>query len=285
MARNLGPILVSVICLACFNVPTESSDWQAALGYADSDLHAIAIGKQGYPFVEIQVNGHTVEVLLDTGNMTGLFLSEDVIRRLGLPELGEVVTRDSDGTPTGSKPTYAAASVTAFGHRLADREILQRNERRIDGAIGPPYLKGLRYTIDYRSRWLGVTAKPVDDPPPGIERIDLVPVDGLAGMIVVRGRVAGREVHVQVDTGKTRTCVDPEFALQVGLPETTNGYAIDSLEIGSQRFVVPSAKGVGFGGISEGLDEPILVGIGSDILKEIVLTVDVDRGSVFIQRH
>ena len=64
-----------------------------------------------------------------------------------------------------------------------------------------------------------------------------------------------------------------------------NGYRIDSLEIGSQRFAVPSAKGVGFGGISDGLDAPILVAIGSDVLKEIVLTVDVDRATVFIQRH
>ena len=217
--------------------------------------------------------------------MTGLFLSGDVIRRLGLPELGEVVTRDSGGNPTGTKPTYAAASVTAFGYRFADREILQRNQRAIDGAIGPPYLTGLRYTLDYRSRWLGVTAKPADDPPPGAERLDLVSVDGLAGMIVVRGQVAGREVYIQVDTGKTRTCVDPEFAREAGLRKAADGYSIDSLELGSQRFAVPAAKGVGFGGISHGLDAPILVAIGSDILKEIVLTVDVNQAAVFIQRH
>ena len=285
-ARITGPILATAVTfLAGCSDPTESPDWQVALDYADSEIHAIAIGKQGYPFIEIQVNGRAVEVLLDTGNMTGLFLAGDVIRRLGLPELGEVVTRDSDGNSTGTKPTYAAASVTAFDHRFADREILQRNQRDLDGAIGPPYLAGRRYTLDYRSRRLGVTTNPVGDPPPGAERLDLVPVEGLAGMIVVRGQVAGREVYIQVDTGKTRTCVDPEFARQAGLHETANGYRIDSLEIGSQRFAVPSAKGVGFGGISDGLDAPILVAIGSDVLKEIVLTVDVDRATVFIQRH
>ena len=285
-ALIIGPILATAVTfLACFNEPPESPDWKAALGYADSDLYAIAIGKQGYPFIEIQVNGRTMEVLLDTGNMSGLFLSGEVIRRLGLPKLGEVVTLDSDGTPTGTKPTYAAESVTAFGHRFADREILQRNERMINGAIGPPYLTGLRYTIDYKSRWLGVTANPVEDSLPGAERLDLVPVNSLPGMIVVRGKVAGREVYVQVDTGKTRTCVDPQFAREAGLRKATNGYSIDSLEIGSQRFVVPSAKGVGFGGISDGLDAPIFVAIGSDVLKEIVLTVDVDRAAVFMHRH
>jgi len=223
-------------------------------------------------------------VLLDTGNMTGLFLAEDVIRRLGLPKSGEVVTRDSEGNPTGTRPTFTAASVTAFGHRFADRAILQRDQRGIDGAIGPPYLTGRRYTLDYRSRRLGVTANSVGDPPAGAERLDLVPVEGLAGMIVVRGQVAGREVYIQVDTGKTRTCVDPEFARQAGLHENGNGYRIDSLQIGSLRFAVPSAKGVGFGGISRGLDAPILVSIGSDILKEIVLTVDVNQAAAFIQR-
>jgi hypothetical protein len=72
---------------------------------------------------------------------------------------------------------------------------------------------------------------------------------------------------------------------QAGLHETGNGYRIDSLEIGSLRFAVPSAKGVGFGGISHDLDAPILASIGSDILKEFVLTVDVDQAVVFIQRH
>jgi hypothetical protein len=70
-----------------------------------------------------------------------------------------------------------------------------------------------------------------------------------------------------------------------GVYETGNGYRIDSLEIGSQTYAVPSAKGVGFGGISHGLDAPILVAIGSDILKQVVLTVDVDRAAVFIQPH
>lgn len=83
----------------------------------------------------------------------------------------------------------------------------------------------------------------------------------------MRGRVAGRDIYIQVDTGKTRTCVDPEFARQAGLPETGNGFRVDSREIGSLRFAVPSAKGVGFGGIGPGLDAPIRVGIGSEILK------------------
>jgi hypothetical protein len=230
-ARASAPILATALTfLTGCSDPAEPPNWQAALDYADSEMHAIAIGRQGYPLIEIQVNGRAVEVLLDTGNMTGLFLAEDVIRRLGLPELGEAVTRDSDGNPTGERPTFAAASVTAFGHHFADREILQRNQREIDGAIG-------------------------------------------------------REIYIQVDTGKTRSCVDPEFARQAGLHETGNGYRIDSLEIGSLRFAVPSAKGVGFGGISHDLDAPILASIGSDILKEFVLTVDVDQAVVFIQRH
>jgi hypothetical protein len=209
-ARASAPILATALTfLTGCSDPAEPPNWQAALDYADSEMHAIAIGRQGYPLIEIQVNGRAVEVLLDTGNMTGLFLAEDVIRRLGLPELGEAVTRDSDGNPTGERPTFAAASVTAFGHHFADREILQRNQREIDGAIGPPYLAGRRYTLDYKSRRLGVTANPVSDPLPGVERLDLVPVKRLPGMIVMRGRVAGREIYIQVDTGKTRSCVDP----------------------------------------------------------------------------
>ena len=243
-AGATGAILAIVMTvLAGCSDRVESPDWQTALHYADSEMHAIAIGKQGYPFVEIQVNGRAVNVLLDTGNMSGLFLAGDVIRQLDLPQLGLVVTRDSGGNEIGTKATYSAALVTAFGQRFVERKILQRNDHEIDGAVGPPYLAGRRYTLDYRSRWLGVTASAVGDPLPGAERLDLVPVEGLAGMIVVRGQVAGREVYIQVDTGKTRTCVDPEFARQAGLHETANGYRIDSLEIGSQ----PLCRAVGQG--------------------------------------
>ena len=43
--------------------PAEPPDWQHALNYADSEVHAIAIGRQGYPLIEILVNEQPVENL------------------------------------------------------------------------------------------------------------------------------------------------------------------------------------------------------------------------------
>jgi len=276
-------VVVPAFVVGC-NTPTQRPEWRTTLQYEESELYPTHIGRQGYPFLEIEIANQSVEVFLDTGNMTGLFLSSGTIERLGLPRAGEVVTRDSDGNQIGTKPLYEAASVAAFGDRWSDRQILQRDVRGADGAIGPPYLLGKRYTIDYKGGWLAVTENPLESLPPAANVLELFPVPDLEGMLVVRGSVRGEGVYIQVDTGKTRTCIDPEFARRLELPEATDGFRIDSIRLGSLEFSVSSAKAVGFGGISRGLDEPIRLGIGSDLLQDVLLTVDYRQGVAILQQ-
>jgi hypothetical protein len=99
MTTRVGvPWLALALCFqAGCSVPGRSPDWQVALGYSDAEMHAVTTNRLGFPLVEIRVNGEPLQVLLDTGNMSGLFLSADVIRGLGLPERSQVATRDSDG--------------------------------------------------------------------------------------------------------------------------------------------------------------------------------------------
>lgn len=101
-------------------------------------------------------------------------------------------------------------------------------------------------------------------------------------LIIVRGRIAGQEILIELDTGKSRSVVDPEFARERGLPANDRGYRIDKIELGSLVFSVPSAKAVSFAGISRGLPHRIIAGIGSDILSSVVLTVDYQRKQVLI---
>jgi ABC-type branched-subunit amino acid transport system substrate-binding protein len=63
------------------------------------------------------------------------------------------------------------------------------------------------------------------------------------------------------------------------------GYRIDEIRIGQIHFSAPSAKEKSFKGISEGLEQAIGLGIGSDLLARVLLTVDYLAGMVVLQEQ
>jgi len=76
--------------------------------------------------------------------------------------------------------------------------------------------------------------------------------------------------------------VDPALAARLGLPPAPDGVSIRELSLGGVSFLVSSAKRVSFSGISQDLPEPIAVGIGSDVLARLLLTVDYPGRRAFI---
>jgi hypothetical protein len=96
----------------------------------------------------------------------------------------------------------------------------------------------------------------------------------LPKLLVVRGSVNGHPVLIQIDTGKSRTCVDRTLATKLALPRAPRGYRIREVTIGNVTFSVSSAREESFEGISQSLPEPILLGIGSDLLSQVVFTID-----------
>lgn len=57
---------------------------------------------------------------------------------------------------------------------------------------------------------------------------------------------------------------------------------IPALQLGTHRFRVPSAKRISLRGIDPDLQQPIQIGIGSDLLRRVVLTVDPASGRVWL---
>ncbi len=87
----------------------------------------------------------------------------------------------------------------------------------------------------------------------------------------------------EFDTGASRTNVDPQLVRELALPVAAHGVRIDSLSIGSLVFAVPSAKVVPKSGIDLALTPPVQLAVGSDILAQMVLTVDHARGSILLR--
>jgi hypothetical protein len=236
------------------------------------------------PNVPVTINGQRLQLVLDTGNLSGLTLTPDWLRRLALPVVDHVQAYDSGGREIGRYAVHRADTVAAFGRKWSDVRILERDTGVLNGLIGPAYLLDRRFTIDYRSRLLGVSESPLPDTALHSESGELVPHPDLPGLILIRGKVNGQPVLMEVDTGKSRTCIDEALVRRLDPPRTGDGCRLESVEIGAFSFTVPSAKILSFGGLSRGLPEPIRLGVGADILLKVILSVDYPRGRYMLTR-
>ena len=111
-----------------------------------------------------------------------------------------------------------------------------------------------------------------------MDSVPLVESSRNPGLILFYGSLHGRRVLIQADTGKSRCTIDPGLARDLGLQEDERGFRVDELRIGSFTFKIPSAKEVDLRAIDDSLADPILLGIGSDILNQVPVTVDYIAG-------
>lgn len=261
-----------------------SVHWQKDLNYQPSELFPITIGKHGFPYVPVLVNGQEVNMAWDTGNMSGLHFTSDVAKRLGLPVTGESKHYGSDGKLIGTMRTYNVREMQVFGEMRKDEKAHENRRNDVDGYIGPRFVLGKRFTLDYQNKIMAVSKSPLPKQASAGAVLPMVTSPHHRGLILVWGSVNGKEVLIEVDTGKSRTSVDSALATPLGLPKTTKGFRIDEVKLGSYSFAVRSAKEVSFKGISQGLPEPIMLGVGSDVLSQVVLSVDYAQQIVMLTR-
>src|SRR5574337_1626825 len=96
MSRRL--LLCSAATLVGFTATAQSQSsppWAKTLGYRSEEIFPIRVGRYGYPYVSILVNGQKVEMPFDTGNMSGLAVSTRVAQRLKLPSIGSSPSLDT----------------------------------------------------------------------------------------------------------------------------------------------------------------------------------------------
>ena len=276
---------LGLACAACAS-PADPA-WVKRLGYGADQLHALELSENGLPLVRVHVEGERADLVLDTGNMSGLTLGPALSHSLGLPTVREVADRDSGGNVIARIPVYDVSSLEVFGKTFEALEAPQHGEdafhgpRVGQGLLGPRFFAERRLTFDYGTGILAVADGPLE---PGSEDLllPLVPIPRFAGMPVVHAEVAGRRVLAQLDTGKSRTVVDPRLVEALDLPEAPRGHRLEALRLGSRELTVPSAKAVDLSGHSAGLAEPILLGIGSDLLSQVLWTLDLAAGRVIL---
>ena len=256
--------------------------WVTLLGYEADELFSIHTGRFGYPYVIVVINGVTFDLPFDTGNMVGLNLGLEEIDPLGLETAESWNRLSSDGQVVGTFSSFSGATVEVWGEVRRDQQVFEFDDPDLPGLLGPQYLLGKRYTLDYKSGIMAISERPLPADITGMESISLVESSRNPGLILFYGTVQERRVLIQADTGKSRGTIDPGLARDLGLQENSRGFHIEDLRIGSHTFEIPSAKGVSLAAIDESLADPILLGIGSDILSRVPVTIDYIAGRLLL---
>ncbi len=283
-ARFHLPFLFSallVLVTACAPSRTAPS-WTKDFGYSASELNAIVIGEYGFPYVPVRINGVNLILPFDTGNMVGLSISSSLFDELGLVVLDTYQRRNSAGDLVATLRVGRSSAVTILGRDKGPTTLYEFDHPSLPGLVGPSSLSARHFTVDYSSNLLGTGSSELPDAVDGFQQIPLVRSTRHPLLILVVGAIEGQHVLIELDTGKSRTVINPALVSSLGLARTSSGVEIGNLEIGDLSFSIQNAKEVDQSAIDPGLAEPILVGIGSDILSTFIWTVDYESGTLWI---
>ena len=259
-----------------------ASDWAKSFGYSPAEIHPIQIGDFGYPYVPVKIGDDTVVLPLDTGNMVGISVSGRLFDELELAPAGTYNRLNSAGRKVATLRVSRPQEVMALGTELAPQPIYELEHPALPGLLGPQFLAGRHFTLDYASRRIGIADGPLPEKIPGFRALPLVRSGRHPSLILVHGIIHGRRVLMELDTGKSRTVVHPGLAAALELEKRPDGVRVERLALGDLSFQVPSAKLVDQTAIDPDLPEPIRVGVGSDILSKVVWTVDDASGLLWI---
>lgn len=281
--RTVGAHALAVMSfLLIWVTGCRSPDWVRAFAYEPAGIVPIEIGDLGFPHVPVVVHGTCLLLPFDTGNMVGVSVSSRLFDELGLTADGSWTRLDSAGETVRSLRVAEDVEVSVLGRDLGPTRVYELDHPTLEGLVGPTVLSAGRFTLDYASRRMALSTAKAPERVAGFRQVPLVRSSRHPRLILIRGHVEGRSVLLELDTGKSRTVIHPQLAAQLALKRGPRGVAIQDLRIGVLSFPVPSAKEVDQTGIDPTLPEPILAGVGSDVLSRFVWTVDYDAGVLWV---
>ena len=262
--------------------PRANTDWAERFGYASAAFHAFQLNEFGYPTLPTVFAGDTLWLPFDTGNMVGFTIERASFRTLGFSCDSSVTRRDSGGQVVSESCVSDPTSVVVFDREWTALPVFEFEHASLPGLVGPDLLPGTRFTLDYRTLRLAVDSLQTPPEVPGFVAMPLVRSPYRPRLILLWGAVRGRQVIVELDTGKSRTTVDRRLVEDLDLEVTEQGAVLGAIDVGPWRFDVASARVVDTSGISRGLPARIMIGVGSDLLQRFVWTVDYAAGRVYV---
>ncbi len=264
---------------------TSFRQWPRDLGYQETQLYPLVLGALGSPFVDVDVAGAKVSLMLDSGTAGGLVITTHAPSIKHRVE-GRTEELNADGSRRGESFLIRVETVSVLGEvfqnvsgSLSDWKMFASVP--FDGTVGLDFFLNRRLTLDYQARRVGVSASPLSErlDPGHYLSLDLVdPPKSQGHILYARGRVNGREAIVYFDTGTNVSFIDPAFGEGLTRVERPGKFKVFRtnvpLELGGRSFMLddlresPIRRGAGF-------DRPVALVLGSDILSRFIVTIDI----------
>lgn len=265
--------------------PTSLSQWPRDLGYRQDELYPLTPGPTGCPMVDVDISGTTLPLMLDTGTARGFVLTD---RASSAPHRieGRSEELNADGSHRGESLSIRVETIQIIGEvfrnvagSLSDWKMF--SSEPFNGTVGLEFFLNRRLTLDYRSRKVGASVSPIPERLDGKRYliVDLVnPPKSQGHILYARAKVNRREALVYFDTGYNVSFIDPGFTEGLGRIERPGKFSIFRkavpMELGGRTFVFddlresPINRGAG-------LDLPVAMVLGSDLLSRFVVTIDI----------
>lgn len=291
MMRNALLVLACLLVAGCGRAKLidqaryyPKADWVTDLQYDEDEIEPLYMSATGCPEVEVQLNGKPFHLLFDFGCSKGFQITTAVEDQADYVVLAETNTYHADGTVRGRVKRIRVDSLEVFGNGYEDQEGTLADWRIFsslphEGLIGLEYFAGCRFTLDYRRRRLGLTRKPLPDAvreSNGYEFIELLdPPDYHPYGVYVLGRVNGVKCVIHIDTGSSKTTLDPAIltADQQAKSKGKRCSAESPVSLGGFAFTIRDFRVAPIRHPSP-CRHPVRMGIGSDLLRHFVTTVD-----------
>lgn len=265
--------------------PTSFRQWSQDLGYGETQLYPLTLGSLGIPFVDVDISGIKVPLMLDTGTARGFMITNQAP---SIPHHVEerIEELNPDNSHRGESFRIRVETVSVLGEvfknvegDLSDWQMF--SSEPFNGTVGLDFFLERRLSLDYRSRRVGVTAAPL---PEKLDRkrylsVDLVEPPKRQGHILyARAKVNGREAIVHFDTGYNVSFIDPVFVEGLARVERPGKFKVFRervpMVLGGHTLILDELResevrrGTGF-------DLPVALDLGSDVLSRFIVTIDL----------
>lgn len=237
---------------------------------------------------EAKANGASARMVLDTG-AGAVLIGEAAAARLNVPATAEAVSGYGAGGPIELTPA-AVDSLTIDGQDFSNLSVLISDQVdrvmgtigvQIDGVAGYPLFAGMTLDIDFEALDFSLTREVLDQGIP-------FTIADHAPLVVVPGRVAGRDAMMAVDTGASATTLSIEACAWMGddleRADSLTGaggqiesFSVPPIEvrIGDASAVLSTVRASPFvANLSETLEIPIDAVLGLDWLKRFRVRFD-----------
>ena len=290
-----GIAILGIVAAFLGSLEEQQMKWTEKWDYRPEEVFQIKLQSNSIPLVQVKVNDSPLWLIFDTGCSTGFSLTSAVEEKIAHKITGRSTELNPDGTYRGETKLTTISSLEVFGEKYVPVETSFTDWRifstlKFNGLLGLGYFKGKRITLDYKAKKIGVTDRPLVDATAhnfssGVASL-LEASGSQAGLIYALGQVRGRPTVIYLDTGSSASFIDPSMVDASEVKKGKRYLLAENIEmsIGGFSFtakrlrVQEQRRDVNF-------EYPQTAKLGSDVLRDFLITIDKITGKLFLAKN